>query len=198
MLSKAIFLLVTLLLIFSAVQAEEAVTGLYEAEVPVEDQGAEQRQQALQEALKEVLNKVAEAQNIPVGQLRTDTALQRAERYVQQYRYTEGGLWVLFDPRAVDALLEQPAGTGLAGRPETLLLKVTGVRSLPDYAQVMHYLNSLKMLSNAQPRIGTPDAVLFELRSRNGRERVVQTMLHDRFLRRSEEDGPILSFHYTP
>jgi len=54
------------------------------------------------------------------------------------------------------------------------------------------------MLSSAQPRIVTPDAVLFELRSRTGRERVVQTMLHDRFLRRSEEDGPILSFHYTP
>ncbi len=198
MLTKPTFLAITLLLLSSTAWAEEAALGLYEAEVTVEDQGAEQRQQALREALEEVLNKAAEAQELTVDKARITAALDRAERYVQQYRYTEDGLWVLFDRRAIDAVLEQQLGAAGAANSQTLLLKVTGINALPDYAEVMHYLNSLKVLSKVQPRIVAPDAVLFELGSRNGRQKVVQAILHDRFLQQGAGDAPILSFHYSP
>jgi len=196
-LPKPTFLVVIWLLLFSAAQAEESVLGLYEAEVPVEDQGAEQRQQALREALEEVLNKVAEAQRAPVDPARIDAALEKAERYVQQYRYTEEGLWVLFDRRAVDAMLEQASGTGQAAL-EALQLRITGIRSLPDYAQVIHYLGSLKMLSSARPRLVTPEAVLFELRSRNGKQGVIRAIVHDGFLAQRDRDASIPTFHYSP
>ncbi len=191
--------LAIILLVLSAFAwaEEEPLLGPYEAEVTVEDQGAEQRRLAIQNAFEKVLSKVAEKQGIVIPEAQLTATLERAERYVQQYRYTEHGLWVLFDRRAVDAVMEQQSGADYLGS-KVLLLKVTGVYSLPDYAQVMHYLNSLKVLSDVQPRTVTPDTVLFELTSRSGRQRVVQTILQDGFLDRGDTGTSILSFHYTP
>ena len=194
---RQLLLTIALVLIAAVTWAEESAFGPYEAEVPVADQSEELRRQAVQEALGQVLEKVAQTQELPLSKVKLERALANAERYVQQYRYTEQGLWVLFDRRAIDGILERQTGIGPAS-PETLLLKISGIHSLPDYAQVIHYLGSLKSLSRIQPRMVEPGGVLFELESRNGKQRVVQTLVQDRFLRQEEGDSSILSFHYAP
>ena len=91
---------------------------LYSAEVPVAEQTAEERNQAIQQAFAKVLIKVtgnpAVASRPGLG-----TVMRQAPRYVQQYRYrlspapTEGAtteqeqrlLWVQFDGDGVQRLL---------------------------------------------------------------------------------------------
>ena len=143
-------LLLVISLAWGVVRAEQ-VQGLYEAEVPVDDQTAAARLTALDDALSRVLVKVsgngAVASVAALGE-----ALQHPERYVQQYRYrvrpepqaappgtppaavpsptapqTEPAaqsfnLWVRFDAEAVNQLL-RGAGERVWGavRPLTLV-----------------------------------------------------------------------------
>ncbi len=196
MLYRSFFVLIFSLLFISAGWAEP-VTGLYESEVPVEDQSQEQRQQAIRKALEEVLDKVATARESTIARDLLNSALERAEHYIQQYRYTEQGLWVHFDNRAVDELLQQDLPSSTTPD-EGILLKVTGIRSLSDYVRVTNYLASLKLLSAAWPRIVAPDSTLFQIRARNGRGAVAQAIVRDGFLQRIDGDAPVLSFLYSP
>jgi hypothetical protein len=112
------------------------VQGLYEAEVPITDQSAAARQQAVSGALRLVLVKLAGDRNIP-GVVSVAPLLAAAERYVQQFRYgeamvptTEPGaaarkesrLWVRFDEDALNRDLRD-LGVPIWGRerPSTLL-----------------------------------------------------------------------------
>lgn len=92
------------------------IPDLYEIEIPVPNQGTEERHQALANALMTVLVKVSGKSNI--GDLvQFDQHLAQAERFVQQYRYHSAApasqdqlsLWVKFDQGAVDQLLKQNA-----------------------------------------------------------------------------------------
>ena len=196
MLHKSLLIILLSLLFITAGRAETAL-GLYESEIAVEDQSTELRQQAIREALEEVLDKVANADEVTFTKKTLDQALNRAERYVQQYRYTDQGLWVRFDSQAIDQLLQQNQNTSTVSAQE-ILLKVTGIRSLADYVQVANYLASLKLLYSAQPRIVAPDSTLFQIKARNGQAAVAQAIGRDRFLQRTDGDSPILSFHYSP
>lgn len=88
----------------------ELVSGLYEADVPVSDNGGATRQQALLKAFREVLVKVS-----GYGGVLDDPAVaevvSKADRYVQQFRYRDrpGGklnLWVRFNSTGVEQLLQ--------------------------------------------------------------------------------------------
>ncbi len=173
------------------------VSDLYESEIAVENQSPELRQQAIREAFEEVLDKVVDAREETVTKALLGKALKQAGRYVQQYRYTKQGLWVRFDNRAVDELLEQDLANNTVPD-EGILLKVIGIHSLPDYVQVTNYLASLKVLHAVQPRIVAPDSTLFQIRARNEQAAVAQAITRDGFLRRIDEDTPVLSFRYTP
>lgn len=80
------YIIYALLLI--AIEMVEAanVTDLFEAEVPVEGQGAEQREEAIQAAFVQMLIKVTGNRNIGSrSEIKVD--ISQAQRYVQQYRY---------------------------------------------------------------------------------------------------------------
>lgn len=95
----------------------EQVSGLYEAEVPVESQARDVRETALQLALQQVLVRVTGRRNVLDMAENMRTELEKAPRYVQQFRYQTrtagvGGkssevLWVRFDSRAIERLLQQ-------------------------------------------------------------------------------------------
>jgi len=123
------------------------VDGLYEAEVPVQGQTTEQRNEAVAKAFEKVLVKVTGHSDILSRGSLGDT-LATAPGYVQEYRYRleEAGdvqgaaapptqrLRVRFDPAAVDRLLRQ---RGLpvwsADRPAVLVwlgIETKGRRSL--------------------------------------------------------------------
>lgn len=114
--------LIGLLMLWPTMSSAEVVKGLYEATVPVNSQSREERQQALQTALSEILVRVSGRQEVASGLPlpEIEAALAHPSRYAQQFRYrrvaqpaqTEEGeeqsdqvLWVRFDPAAIDELL---------------------------------------------------------------------------------------------
>jgi len=117
--------------VLAAVQAD----ALYEAEVEVSGQGAEQRTEAIRNALTEVFIKVSGDRSAPLVMANAGL-LERATQFVQQFQYRtvakpaqaglplapEQRLWVRFDQGAVDKALRQH-GLRIWGRvrPVTLL-----------------------------------------------------------------------------
>lgn len=112
------------------------VNDLYEAEVPVNGQGAQERSEAIRTALNQVLIKVTGDREISANPKVADL-LDDAEKYVQQYRYrivhdvpqaglpetaVQQVLWVHFEPSAITGFLsaEQIPLWGRT-RPATLL-----------------------------------------------------------------------------
>jgi hypothetical protein len=112
------------------------VPGLYEAEVPVQDQGQSSRQVAVTEAMKRVMVKLTGDRNA-AGRYDLIPVIESAERYVQQYRYLEAEsvnqdnslnvtdqliLWVRFDEANLNNALRD-LGVQVWGRerPSTLI-----------------------------------------------------------------------------
>ena len=95
----------------------ELVSGLYEARVPVESQARDARDAALKTALHQVLVRVTGRRNVLAMSADLEQELDKAPRFVQQYRYQsreasqddEPGelLWVRFDKGAVDKVLRE-------------------------------------------------------------------------------------------
>ncbi len=116
--------LVSLWLLFSLPAAAVEVPGLFTVSVPVSGQGAEEREGALYAAFSRLLVRIGSGR----GMLEDERALallQRAPRFMEQYRYRQTPeslvLEVRFDPRAVErALLEQ--GLPLWGHTRPLTL----------------------------------------------------------------------------
>lgn len=88
------------------------VAGLYEAEVPVTGRDVDQRNQAIGQALAQVLVRLTGRDPAPGG----EALISQAPSYVQQYRYLssvspEGApssrLWVRFDKVGLDRALRQ-------------------------------------------------------------------------------------------
>lgn len=111
------------MLLWPLAASAEVVKGLYEASVPVNSQSREERQQALQTALSEILVRVSGRQEVASGLPlpEIEVALSHPSRYAQQFRYRrvpqaeeaetgeaqEQVLWVRFDPAAIDGLLRR-------------------------------------------------------------------------------------------
>lgn len=108
------------------------VGGLYEATVPVKNQGDTERRQALHKAMWQVLVKLTGDSAI-VDNEQAKPLINEAQNYIQQYRYQEAAsgaennqpdlrLWVSFDPAAVNAALQrQGITTWGRERPATLI-----------------------------------------------------------------------------
>ncbi|MFO7603768.1 MAG: DUF2066 domain-containing protein [Gammaproteobacteria bacterium] len=114
---------VCLALLWPGLGTAAEVTGLYEVSVPVTSQSREERQQALQAGLTEILVRVsgrqAVASGMPLPEI--EAALTQPSRYAQQFRYRRASvpaatadaepagqvLWVKFDQTAVDDLLRR-------------------------------------------------------------------------------------------
>lgn len=136
---KLFLILVSLTTLWSGISTAEVVKGLYEASVPVSSQSRQERQQALQAALSEILVRVSGRQEVASGLPlpEIEAALMRPSRYTQQFRYhrvtlpadTEDAepvaaqvLWAKFDQAAIDDLLRR-SGLPVWGRtrPATLV-----------------------------------------------------------------------------
>jgi len=117
------------------------VDGLYEAQVPVDTQSAQERSTAIRAALGQVMVKVSgnsAATDIPD----INDVLDQATHYVQQYRYrvppagTDAranadkslALWVRFDPAAIDRLLRSH-GLTVWGRARPVALLWLAIQS---------------------------------------------------------------------
>ena len=130
-LSSLLFALFTLLSGVSTVYAQDPGQW-YQAEIAVPDQSDEQRQEAVAEALNEVLVKVSGRGDI-AGDAALTGVLGNPTRYVQTFSYRTNEdsanaqelpliLWVKFDPRGVEQLLKS-AGIPVWGgvRPNLLI-----------------------------------------------------------------------------
>ncbi len=116
--------LVSLWLLVCLPAAAVEVQGLFTVSVPVSGQGAEEREGALYAAFSRLLVRIGSGRAMLEDE-HALTLLQRAPRFMEQYRYrqTPEGLFleVRFDPRAVErALLEN--GLPLWGRTRPLTL----------------------------------------------------------------------------
>lgn len=98
------YLLVILMLIPVGVAQATTVSDLYEAEVPVQGQGAEQRKQAIQAAFIQMLIKVTGNRNIG-SRSELKAEIPTAQRYVQQYRYR-------LAPDQTDVMTDEPTRRG--------------------------------------------------------------------------------------
>ena len=108
------------------------VSGLYEAEVEVADQGTEVRGSAMRDAMAAVLIKVSGSTSVPQEEVLQE-AMADAARYVRQYRYRNDTtaastgqnrllLWVSFDSNSIDTLLRRFGFSVWGGaRPDTLI-----------------------------------------------------------------------------
>lgn len=116
-------------LLFCNAASASVFTGLYQAEVPVSDQGGTTRATAMSDALRQVIVKVtgnSSAADSPA----VKNALASPDRYVEQYSYRSNDsgtaepllLGVSFDRRGIDQLLKD-AGVPIWGatRPLTIV-----------------------------------------------------------------------------
>ncbi len=109
------------------------VKDLYDIEVSVRDQGVAERQRAMQQGFAEMISRLSGSEGMrQLGQ--SATALRRATKYVEQYRYRkpEGKpaeqpdpgriLWMRFNRKAMQQLLhDRQLPLWGSTRPETLL-----------------------------------------------------------------------------
>lgn len=118
----------------SVTHAAVQVEGLYEIEIPVTSQGRSERKRALRRGLADIFTRLTGSQGLEqFGQMLN--VLDRAARYVEQYRYhkravTDTGsgqkpewtLWVRFNRKAIQKLLQdQELPLWGSSRPETLV-----------------------------------------------------------------------------
>ncbi len=108
--------------------ASVQVKKLYDFEVSVRDQGAAERQRAMQLGLTTVVRRLSGSKGMQ--QLSdTKSVLKRAPKYVEQYRYRKSTsskaglkLWMRFNSRALQTLLSnQQLPVWGSSRPQTLL-----------------------------------------------------------------------------
>jgi len=118
----------------TSVNAAVQVEGLYEVEVPVNNQARQERKRALRTGLSDLITRLTGAQALEeFGQFMS--VLARASTYVEQYRYRESVnpdakpeqkpdliLWIRFNRKAIQKLLrEQQLPLWGSTRPETLV-----------------------------------------------------------------------------
>jgi hypothetical protein len=164
-------LLLLLLLAHAVPAAALKVPGLYEAEVPVADQSATVRQQAVAVALRLVLIKLTGDRHAPQS-MSFAALIAGAETYVQQFRYGEAALpaaepgaaprketrlWVRFDE---DALNRDLRDLGIPiwdrERPSTLLWLVVEAGTERNWATAEEHGALLSVIDARAAARGIP------------------------------------------
>ena len=120
-----------LLLGFAFTSQAVVVSNLYEAQVPVTGQSSEERVEALQEALQQVLVKISGTTAVMMNDT-IQTQSRTPDRFIRSYRYqsTPQGLalTVVFAPDLIDGLLHQ-AQQPIWGKSRPLILLWQGVET---------------------------------------------------------------------
>ena len=149
----------------------------YTGTAPVNSQSDDERVQALQTALANVV--VAQTgDRALIARPDVAKAIGQAEHYVLQYQYRRNNgdgatakmtLVAQFDSAAIDKMLqrlgvggdEQPAA--LAETPSEATVWIGGIRNADDYAHVMAYLGKNNFVRDAQPLRARGDGMLVKL-----------------------------------
>jgi hypothetical protein len=182
------------------------VTGLYEAEVPVAGQSAEQRDAAVRAAFLLVATRITGSRRAE-QQPGFDSLSAKAPDLVQQYRYrrTEGPaeaamgqsrLWVQFDPGAVNRLLREHGLPVWGGKRPAVLLwlasEQAGESTLVGADTVPEWLDALVGVARER---GIP--LLFPLLDLQDRQKLTGADLQqgaaDRILAASQRYAPDLA-----
>jgi hypothetical protein len=173
------------LLLFLALGATSGhAGGLYTGEVPVATQGEADRNEALKNALAQVVMRVS-GDSGALAKPELAKAVAGAERYVQQYQYQQEvvtdaagqpqihlTLVAEFDHNAVDELLRgfgllpgaatdqaPAAGSVAATSPGAYRLWVGGVRSALDYARMMGALTGNEWVQDVHVELARGDGI---------------------------------------
>jgi hypothetical protein len=153
----------------TGVAAQEQPSSPYQARVPVASQAPEEFRRAAAAGLVEVLARISGRADV-TGLPAVAQAQGNPDRYVEQFRYEplpEGGLLLdlRFAPVTVQGLLGSPTSAA-AGASDTALLRVDGVASFADYAQLLGYLNRIG--ARAHPVMVQGEAVTVSVRPAGG------------------------------
>lgn len=148
------------------------VERLYEVEIPVLDQSRKERSRVFQQAMQQVVIRVAGTSKV-LGQPAVDEAMKKVSKYISQFRYKElpenfpatpegedamtSMLWINFDAQAINNLL-QVNNLPVWGKQRPTALVWLAVRDGPDRYVVRHSdISPLKdELVNASLRRGLP------------------------------------------
>jgi len=171
--------------------------GLYAGQVPVASQADEERVGALRAALAQVVVKVSGDSAI-VARPEVAKAIASADKYVQQYQYTQDvvtdngqpqvrlNLVAQFDRDAIDRLLAEQGAARAAGgdaaavpaeqQSGTYHVWVSGIASAQDYARLIGSLTRNELIRNVQTELARGDGVQLRLDAGSSLPRLLDSL----------------------
>ncbi len=167
-----------------------SAAGLYTGEAPVTSQSEGERAEALKAALAQVLVKVG-GDNAILARPEIAKAVAGAERFVQQYQYTqnvgEGGqsparftLVAQFDRDAVDQLIagagKRDAAAVADTKPQSYRVWVGGVTSADAYARLIGMLSHNELVRGLQAEQARNDGVELRIDTIGPLQRVLDSL----------------------
>lgn len=166
------FSLLLLLVLDGGSLAHAAST--YTGDAPVQNQGEEERAKGLQAALAQVVVQLTGDANAPAQSEVSRAIARTSQRPLQfQYRTDSTGatrLVAQFDADTVNNLLREngltpPDGGGatLGWTPSSATIRVEGIRSASDYAQLIRFLSTLDLVRSVAPEQAQGEAVRLHL-----------------------------------
>ena len=170
--------------------------GLYAGQVPVASQADEERVGALRAALAQVVVKVSGDSAI-VARPEVAKAIASADKYVQQYQYTQDvvtdngqpqvrlNLVAQFDRDAIDRLLADQGAARAAGgdaaapaeqQSGTYHVWVSGIASAQDYARLIGSLTRNDLIRNVHTELARGDGVQLRLDAGSSLPRLLESL----------------------
>jgi hypothetical protein len=181
--AAALRCLAVLVLVLASLSPARAGSSLYTGQVPVNSQADGERAEALKSALAQVVVKLSGDSTV-LTRSGVAKAVANAERYVQQYQYTQDvmtdagqsqarlTLVAQFDHDAVDQLMRDLGlihGGGDAAQPAaevqsgTYRVWVSGVNSAEDYARLIGSLSRNELVRSVRAEQARGDGVQLKL-----------------------------------
>lgn len=175
-------LITSLLMILTPMAQAEIDQSAYQGIVPIASQSPDDLQQAIPQALSQVLTKLSGNPQITQSG-KVKNALNQATNMVQSYNYvtntsptnppqTSLMLQVQFYPQAIDELLQQAGAANVASQSNSaaqlLTLHIDNVNGLDDYANVVKYLRSLPPVSQVEASDINPGALIITVTVNGG------------------------------
>ena len=165
--------LLLLLFVFAGSPLAHAAS-TYTGDAPVQDQGDAERAKGLQAALAQVVVQLTGNADAPTQSEVSRSIARASQRPLQfQYRTDATGatrLVAQFDADTINTLLREngltpPDGGGatLGWTPSSATIRVEGIRSATDYAQLIRFLSSLDLVRSAAPEQADGDSVRMHL-----------------------------------
>ena len=171
--------------------------GLYSGQVPVASQADDERAGALRAALAQVVVKVSGDSGI-VTRPEVAKAIASADKYVQQYQYTQEvvsdngqpqvrlNLLAQFDRDAIDRLLGEQGAARAAGgdaapapveqQSGTYHVWVSGIASAQDYARLIGSLTRNELFRGVQTELARGDGVQLRLDAGSSLPRLLDSL----------------------